>query len=80
MPATLAAPHPHAQPVKRERTKSQLAMMSCALLAPWVSQQQEERLRERQLEANAVRVPLDTSVSVLMALLDAPSVHLASFR
>ena len=80
MLATLAAPHPYAQPVKRERTKSQLATMSRALLAPWVSQQQEERLRERRLEANAVRVPLDTSVSVSMALLDALSVHLASFR
>ena len=80
MSATLAALHPHAQPVKQERTKSQLATMSHALLAPWVSRQQEERLQERRLEANAVRVPLDTSVTVSAAILDAPSVHLASSR
>ena len=80
MPAILVALHPHAEPAKRARSKNLLAMMQHALLALWVSRRPRARPRERRLEVNAVRVPLDTLVPVSVAPLDAPSVHSASSR
>ena len=78
MPATLAAPQPHAQPVSLASTKNPLAMMSHALLATLVSRLLVAQPRERRLEVNAVPVMLAFLVLVSMALLDALHALLAN--